>query len=126
MTQEMKDFAVRTITRNILTPVIYMIEQEDSIDFICFCDRRITMQEVYDTEHIIYAETNKHIEILDIREFRESDRIEVINQATLIYSEHPFIEMVFTRSMLEDFKNAMDDRNNVLERYRESGTYYLQ
>lgn len=126
MTQEMTDFAVNVITKNILTPVVYMIEQADSIDFICFCDRNITVQEVYNTEHIISTETDKHIEIFDIREFGESERIDVINQATLIYSEHPIIEKIFTQSMLEDFKIAMDERNNVLERYKESGTYYLQ
>ena len=122
----MTDFVVSEITKSILTPVIYMIEQTDSIDFICFCDRHINMQEVYNTEHLISSEIHKHIEIFDIREFGEYERIDVINQATLIYSEHPMIETIFAQSIFEDFKIAMDKRNNVLERYKESGTYYLQ
>ena len=126
LTQEMTDFAVRVINENILTPIIYMIEHEYTIDFICFCDRNITMQEIYNAEHIISAKTGKQIEIIDIREFGESDRIDVINQATLIHSEHPVIEQIFTQSMLEDFKFAMNERNGVLERYKESGTCYLQ
>lgn len=122
----MTEFAVKVITENILTPVIYMIEQDDTIDFICFCDRHITMQEIYNTEHIISEKSGKHIEIIDIREFGESERIEVINQAALIHSEHPVIEKVFAQYIIEDYKTAIGERNDVLERYKQFGTYYLQ
>jgi hypothetical protein len=114
------------ISQNILTPIIYMIEHEDIIDFICFCDRHITTQEIYNVEQLIKEETGKDAEIIDIREFGESERIEVINNATLIHSEHPMIETIFTQSMMEDFQLAMDERKDVLDRKKETGTCYLQ
>ncbi|MGN0108117.1 MAG: hypothetical protein ACI4A5_10540 [Hominilimicola sp.] len=126
MTRELTDKMAKIISQNILTPVIYMIENDDTVDFICFCDRNITMQEIYNVEQMIKEETGKNAEIIDIREFGESERLEVINHATLIHSEHPLIENIFTQSMLEDFKIAMEERKGVLERQREMGTCYLQ
>ncbi len=126
MTSEQTTQMIKIISENILTPIIYMIEHEDIVDFICFCDRNITMQEIYDTELKLKDIVGKDAEIIDIREFVESERLDVINRAVLIHSEHPLIEKVFEQSMLEDFKIAMAERKDVLERHKESGTCYLQ
>ena len=126
MNAEIKEKLIKVISEHILTPVIYMFEHEKVIDFICFCDRNITMQEIYNVEQQIKEIAGKSAEIIDIREFGESERLEVVNQATLIYSEHPLIEKVFAHSMMEYFKIAMEERKSVLERQREFGTCYLQ
>ena len=126
MTTDLTEKLVKIISQNILTPIIYMIENEEIIDFICFCDRNITMQEIYNVEQIIKNETGKNVEIIDIREFDESERLEIVNTATLIHSEHPLIENIFTQSMIEDYKIAMDERRNVLLRQKELGICYLQ
>lgn len=126
MTTDLTEKMVKIISQNILTPIIYMIENEEIIDFICFCDRNITMQEIYNVEQIIKNETGKNVEIIDIREFDESERLEIVNTATLIHSEHPLIENIFTQSMIEDYKIVMDERRNVLLRQKELGICYLQ
>lgn len=126
MTTDLTEKMVKIISQNILTPIIYMIENEEIIDFICFCDRNITMQEIYNVEQIIKNETGKNVEIIDIREFDESERLEIVNTATLIHSEHPLIENIFTQSMIEDYKIAMGERRNVLLRQKELGICYLQ
>ncbi len=126
MKNELSEKIAKIISSNILTPVIYMIETSEVVDFICFCDRHVTIQEIYDVEKLIKDETGITAEILDIREFGESERLEVINHATLIHSEHPMIETIFTQSMLEDFQLAMDERKDVLDRKKETGTCYLQ
>ena len=41
MDYELKNKLVKIISKNILTPVIYMIENDNLLDFICFCDRNI-------------------------------------------------------------------------------------
>ena len=117
MDYELKNKLVKIISKNILTPVIYMIENDNLLDFICFCDRNIKMQEIYNVEQQIKEVTSKNVEIIDIREFGESERIEVIN---------PLIEKIFAQSMMEDFKIAMDERKDVQQRYKECGTCYLQ
>ena len=126
MTQEMLSNVTKIITSNVLTPVIYFIENDDTLEFICFCDRHITMQEIYNTEQLIKAETGQTAEIIDIREFSESERLEVIHNAQLIHSEHPMIEYVFAQSMVEDYRVAMEQRRSMLDRHRETGTFYLQ
>lgn len=126
MDYELKNKLVKIISKNILTPVIYMIENDNLLDFICFCDRNIKMQEIYNVEQQIKEVTNKNVEIIDIREFGESERIEVINQATLIYSEHPLIEKIFAQSMMEILKLLWMKERTVQQRYNECGTCYLQ
>ncbi len=126
MNSDITDKIARIISENILTPVIYMLEHDDALDFICFCDRNITMGDIYETERRIKKETGRCAEIIDIREFGEAERLEVVNRAELIYSEHPLIEKIFAQSMAEDFKIAIEERNSVLERRREQGTCYLQ
>lgn len=126
MTADMKNKIAKIITENVLTPIIYMIETEDVLDLICFCDRNITMQEIYDTEKKIKEETGHVAEIIDIREFGEAERLEVIANATLIHSEHAMIEGIFAESMAEDYKLAMDNKLAALERLKETGTIYLQ
>ncbi|MBQ8300723.1 MAG: hypothetical protein IJX57_01980 [Clostridia bacterium] len=126
MKTELTDRMAKIISKHVLTPVIYLIENGDVLDFICFCDKNITMQEIYSAQQQIKEETGKDAEIIDIREFGESERLEVINNATLIHSEHPLIEKVFAQSMMEDFKIAMEERNDVLARHKLSGTCYLQ
>ena len=71
MTNELTDCIINIISENILTPVIYMLEQDDIIDLICFCDRNITMQDIYSVEILISERTGKQAEIIDIREFGE-------------------------------------------------------
>lgn len=126
MTNELTDCIINIISENILTPVIYMLEQDDIIDLICFCDRNITMQDIYSVEILISERTGKQAEIIDIREFGEFERLYVISRARLIHSEHPIIEQIFTQSMAEDFKIAMEERKSALERHKLSGTCFLQ
>ncbi len=118
--------AIKVISENVLTPIIYMYEEDERIEFICFCDRNITMQEIYDTEQRLCSLTGKRTVIADIREFGQSERIDVISGSALIYAEHPLLERVFARSMLEDYKIAMNERRDLLCRQKETGTYYLQ
>lgn len=114
------------ISEGILTPIIYMLEEEDRLSFICFCDRHITMQEIYDVEQQLEKETGIKSDIIDIREYCETERVNVLNGAALIYSEHPLLEKIFAQTMLEEFRAAMEERKDVLARHKESGTYYLQ
>ena len=126
MTADTQNTIIRIISENILTPVIYMIENDQVLDFICFCDRNITMQDIYNTEQMIKNETGLTAEIIDIREFGEAERLDVINHATLIHSEHPVIETIFTQSMIEDLRIVMEQRKDIMQRKKQTGSFYLQ
>lgn len=118
--------AVEIIKTKVLTPVIYMSEYEDRIEFICFCDGKITIQDLYETEQEIKGILGKDAEIIDIREFSEAERLDIIEQYELVHSENPLIEKIFTASMLTDYQNLMDEKRNLLNRQQECGTYYVQ
>lgn len=118
--------AAEIISQRVLTPIIYMSEHDDWVEFICFCDSKITIQELYDTEQILKEMLDKDAELVDIREFTEFERLDIINQYELIYSENPFVEKMFTVSMLTDYRNITDEKRSMLDRQHECGTYFLQ
>ena len=126
MDDKMKNEIVSIFNERILSPVLYMAEYDDVVDLICFCDRNIIIGEMYDTAAALYAATGRHFEIVDIREFDEADRIDIINNAELIYSEDKLIERIFEQSMLEDFEIMMREREEAHIRYEDNSSPYVQ
>ena len=117
---------VSIFNERILSPVLYMVEYDDIIDLICFCDRNIIIGEIYDTAKALQAAVGKQFEIVDIREFDEADRIDIMNNAELIYSEDRLIEKLFEQSMLEDFEIMMREREEAHIRYEDNHSPYVQ
>ena len=118
--------ALRLFTERILTPILYMVEYDDKINFICFCDKNIKMKDIYDTNRALTDILGVSAEIIDIREFSEPDRMELLKNATLVYSADPLLEQIFIASMAEDYKNSIAEKMSMLERYKETGSGYLQ
>ena len=126
MDDRTKSEIVSIFNERILSPVLYMVEYDDIIDLICFCDRNIIIGEIYDTAAALQAATGKQFEIVDIREFDEADRIDIIHNAELIYSEDRLIEKIFEQSMLEDFEIMMREREEAHTRYADNQSPYVQ
>lgn len=124
MTQNLET-ALQLLRERILTPVLYMLEYDDRINFICFCDKNIKMQDLYDTETELTDILGLPTEIIDIREFAEPDRMEILKTAELVYSEDPLIEKIFVVAMAEDYRNAVAEKQSLLERHKQTGSYYL-
>lgn len=126
MDDRMKSEIVSIFNERILSPVLYMVEYDDIVDLICFCDRNIIVGEIYETAGALQAATGKQFEIVDIREFDEVDRIDIIHNAELIYSEDRLIERIFEQSMLEDFEIMMREREEAHIRYEDNSSPYVQ
>lgn len=126
MDYELRYELAKTIAQRVLTPLIYMLEHENVTEFICFCDRKIKFQEIYDAEQEVKAIIGKEAEIIDIREFTDAERVEIVNEAKLIYSENPIVEKIFTHSVFEEYRYAMDEKKDIQLRYKDCGTVYLQ
>lgn len=116
--------AIDIITERILTPVLYMYEDE-AVEFICFCDSNISIDEFRETERAVFTELGINVEILDIREFDESDRWDIIVSSKLVYAANEIIKMAFEQAMLADLEKRADTKKEILERYDETGTYYV-
>ncbi len=116
--------AIETILDNILTPIIYMYVDE-VIEFVCFCDGNVDDDVLRKTEEIIYTNYDIRAEVLDIREFDESDRCEIVTNAELVYAVDDVVKMLFETAMFTDMKSIMEEKRAALERKFETGTYYL-
>lgn len=126
MDYELITKAVNIIKSKILTPVIYMYDHSDWVEFICFCDGRVTMQTLYEAEQEVKELIGRDTEIVDIREFSEAERLDIIGQCEPVYSENPLIEKLFAASTLTDYQNLMDEKRDMLIRQKESGSCYIQ
>ena len=111
---ENMETAVKCFKERILTPILYMLEYEDKVDFICFCDQNIKLKELDEVSGKLTDILGVPAEVIDIREFSESDRIEILKNAKLVYAEDPMIEQIFAASMAEDFNNSINNSTYIL------------
>ncbi len=116
--------AVDIILDRILTPVLYMYEDE-VIEFICFPDSNITDEDFAETESALLQNLGITAEIIDIRNFDESDRVEITNTATLLYAEDDLVKIIFETAMNADKERLMLSKHETLLRKNETGTYYI-
>lgn len=123
---KMTTLAVKIILEYVLTPVIYMLNNEEEVNFICFCDRDIEEEVLVKTETQLHLLFNCKVEILDIRSFDVSDRLEIIKQAEMIHSENTLIQQIFELSMIQDFKKEHQKKQDMLQRKKECSSMYLQ
>jgi hypothetical protein len=123
---KMTTLAVKIILEYVLTPVIYMLGDDYEVNFICFCDRDIEEEVLVKTETQLHLLFNRKVEILDIRSFDVSDRLEIIKQAEMIHSENTLIQQIFELSMIQDFKKEHQKKQDMLQRKKECSSMYLQ
>ncbi len=114
---------VEIIAENILTPVIYMYEDE-VIEFVCFCDGNTPVQDFHDVEQEIFAKFGVNAEIVDIREFETGERWEIITNAELVYMADEVIKMAFEQAMLADIERLHNSHSELIERNAVTGSYY--
>ncbi|MDD6484121.1 MAG: hypothetical protein PUF72_06050 [Clostridiales bacterium] len=114
------------ITDSILTPIIYMMEGDAYVEFICFCDSQVTFEELYVLGEKVSEYIDMPAEILDIREYDLYSRIDVISNAEMIYAQDPIVSQIFAEAIFEDYRKDLQEKINMLNRKHESGTYYIQ
>ena len=117
---------VKNITTSILTPVIYMCEHEDCYEFVCFCDNNVTFEELYAVGVLISQKLDKPAEVTDIREYELCDRIDIVSNTEVVFSQDPIVSKIFTEAIFEDYRKTLLEKEDMLNRISESGTYFLQ
>ncbi len=115
--------AIAIIIEKILTPVLYMYIDE-TVEFICFCDSGTADEDFRRTERAVFDEFGLSCEIVDIRQFDENDRLEITATAEMVYSANEFTTMLFEHAMYADAERIMHEKQDVLKRKAETGTYY--
>ena len=117
---------IKNITTSILTPVIYLCEHEDCYEFVCFCDNNVTFEDLYAVGVSISEKLDKPAEVTDIREYELCDRIDIVSNAEIVFSQDPIVSRIFAEAILEDFRKTLVEKEDMLNRLTESGTYFLQ
>ena len=118
--------AVRMIENSIITPVIYLNETEFKAEFICFSSEEVTEDDLFRVGESVSRILEKPAEVVDIMEYHANDRMDIITNAELVYSDDPIVEQMFTMSMAEEHRRLYEQKQNMLRRKNESGSYYLQ
>lgn len=118
--------AVQMIENNILAPVVYMNETEYGIEFICFCCYDVTDDDLFDIGEKLTEILGVPAEVVDIMEYNINDRLDIVKNAELVYSEDSLMEQMLTMSIAEEHKQELEKMKGVLRRKSESGSYYLQ
>lgn len=123
ITEDILSYIVGKITECILTPVIYMFEEE-IIEFIVFCDGNMDINILRDTENEIYAATGIKTELVDIREFDEYDRWQIVKNASMVYAIDDSVAAAFERAMQRDVEFRAIMKAILFERHNDTGSYY--
>lgn len=116
--------AVEIITEKILTPVLYMYEEEVT-EFICFSDSNTSQEDFDDAERAVFDVLGLQCEIVDIREFPEIDRLEISNTARAVYTADPLVQMLFESAMYADVQRIIDENHSMIQRKADTQSYYL-
>ncbi len=120
----MNDKIIRIMKARLLTPVIYLLEDE-ILSVVGFFDGSTKINHIYETQRLIEKALGREINICDIRDFNEVDRLDIIKNANLIYSETPFVKSLFESAMAQDFTISKSKKKDIINRSLESGTIYL-
>ena len=124
ITEKILSCMIEIITERVLTPVVYMFEEE-IIELIVFCDGNMDVNILRDTENEIYARTGTKTELVDIREFDEFDRWQIVQNAELIYAMDDTVLAAFERAMQRDVEFRAISKAMLFERRKDTGSYYL-
>lgn len=116
--------AVEIITKRILTPVLYLYEEE-VLEFICFSDSCAPQEDFDEAERLIYEALGIQCEIVDIREFSTRDRLEIIETAELVYSADHLVQMLFESAMSAEAQQSEAIKEILIQRKKDTGTYYI-
>lgn len=122
--KEKLNSAVEIILENILTPILYMYTDE-VIEFIVFCDSCTSDEALRHAEELIFNSVGLTSEIVDIREFDDSDRSAVIMNAELVYAESDEVLSMFENAMFQELELHTADKLITMERKEKTGTYFM-
>ena len=99
--------------------------EDEALEFICFADVNTPEEDFRDTEEALFLNLGIKAEIIDIRSFDESDRVEITNTAELLYSENDVVKLLFETAMTAYKERMINFKRDTLKRRNETGTYYI-
>lgn len=112
--------------KNVLVYMIYMVEHDDTVNFIYVSDDEADNDIISELEIQLSDSLCKEVNILNICDFSIPDRVDVIKRAELIYSGDAIMKRMFEFEINAAFKAQLNERLSYIERKEKCGAYYLQ
>lgn len=116
---------VDIVANHILTPVIYMFADQELIEFICFMDRNIADEDIDAVEEIIHFDYGVNCEIVDLRQFSPDDRIQILQNAELVYAVDDTVLSLVQAAVCTDLEQLCQMKQAIIDRKESTGSYYL-
>ena len=126
MNQEKIKIATKLISEKLLTPLLYKLDDQDSIKFIGFFDTNIDEEDITNTEAAVASYLDVSVEIIDIRNFEMVDIIDIVENSEIVYSTHPIMENFFGNAIMGELEMYKQMKSNYIERKNSTGTCYIQ
>lgn len=117
--------AIDIISTGVLTPIIYMINIEENICFVCFCDNSTPCESIAATEKKLSELLKIDAVIMDIREFSEIERMEIVQKAEMIYCADKNMQKLFELNLVHDFQKNYEAVTGLVDRVNNCDTIYL-
>ena len=117
--------AIDIISTGVLNPVIYMINTDENICFVCFCDKSTPYESIVSTEKRLSELLKSNAVIMDIREFSDNERMDIMQKAEMIYCADKNIQKIFELNLIHDFQKNYEVVKGIIDRDKNCDTLYL-
>lgn len=114
------------IARAFFSPLVYMVEHDNRIDFVYITDRDISEDTLYDVQASASLMLKCDVDILDIRYFSEVDKLMLLRHSKLVYCENPMLPQIIETRAEENLKAMVRQKKDITNRKAESGCWFLQ
>ncbi|MCX7714990.1 MAG: hypothetical protein N2171_04615 [Clostridia bacterium] len=118
--------AVCAISEKTFAQLIYMLEYEEGVNLIFVSNNLFDEKTIKNIEIEASGILECEVEVLDMREFDEADRIEIIRRANLIYCKNTLEKKIFEMETVAAYRELVEQRKSFMERKQECATFYLQ
>lgn len=120
------DTIAELIAKTVFSPLVYMVEHDDRIDFVYITNEEISDDKLYDVQNSASVLLKCDVDILDIRYFSEVDKLTLLRSSKPIYCENPILPKLIETKAVESIKIMVKQKNDIIDRKSEFGCYFLQ
>ena len=119
------DNITEIIKNRLNTPIIYALEYEEGTCFLCLFGDKINDKDVFKVREKITKETNKSVDLIDLRDLPPYEALESLKNARVLYSEEDSIRSMIEMSISMDYRCQVSELKAAMERVERTGTHYL-
>lgn len=125
ISNETAQIIVDIFREHILSPVLYIYEEDYGIVLVGFFDKSVDDECIRQTENAIGRAVGKRVTVEDIRIYDELERIELIKEADISYAENRQLEDKFLDSLFAENMIYLSNKADLLRRYEDTNSFYL-